>query len=128
MNVDVEALLSTWLPTQVSGLRAVTELPAELADAVPLVRVFRIGGPDPTPGLDVATLDIEAFADARQSARTLAYQIQYALRFKLPGHVTDAGSVARVRTISGPAWRPYDNPNVRRFGALYEITTHSRQS
>jgi hypothetical protein len=129
MYVDIEPALVGWIPTVLTA-RAVTELPADLAGAITahsgVVRVVRVGGPAPVPSLDIATVEIECFAATRAAARTLAYQLRDALRYQLPGHVFIAGgSVSRVQTVSGPAWRPYDDISVRRVGALYQITTHA---
>jgi hypothetical protein len=128
MYLDIEAALVAWLPTVVT-VRAVTELPADLDAAIAasggVARINRLGGPDPTPSLSLDTVDVESFAATRAAARALALEVQYALRFSLAGHLTGGGSISRVQTVSGPAWRPYDDTNVRRFGALYQITTHS---
>lgn len=124
MYVDPELLLIDWLPTVVT-CQAATDLPADLASQVPFVRITRIGGPDTDPGLDHPTVDVECFHSTRQQARDLAASVQYQLRFTLPGHQGTGGWVSRVSTVNGPAWRPYDDLTVRRYGATYQISTHS---
>jgi hypothetical protein len=123
---DVETLLTGWFPTVLSGVRAVTELPADLAGNVPLLRITVLGGDEPVPTLDRVTVDLEAFHATRAEASALAGDARRLLRFMLPGHVTSTGSVvAKVATSARPAWRPYDDVAVRRVGALYQLTVHT---
>jgi hypothetical protein len=42
----------------------------------------------------------------------------------LRGVTTDAAVFTSARTISAPAWRPYENPSLRRFGATFEVFCH----
>jgi hypothetical protein len=124
VNVDVERALCGWLTASLSA-RCVTELPADLADVVPLLQVGRLGGVDPVPGIDDATVDVTAFADTYANASALAYRAWTALRLQLPGTSVPGGTVLRVRTLSAPTFHPYDNPAVRRFGSTFVITTQS---
>lgn len=124
VNVDVERALCGWLSGTLAA-RCVTELPADLAEVLPLIQVGRIGGVDPYPGIDDATVDVTAFAGTYADASTLAYRAWTALRLQLPGTSVPGGTVLRVRTLSAPAFHPYDNPAVRRFGSSFVVTTHS---
>jgi hypothetical protein len=126
LYVDIEAALVTWLKTALGGTRCVTELPADLGTVVPLVEIGRIGGTDPTISIDRANVDITCFAATRADARALAYQVWGVLRTNLIGTSLGGGVVLRVDTASAPAWHPYDDPAVRRFGATYQITTQTR--
>ena len=122
---DVERLLVTYLGDALA-VRVVTDLPANLQQVLPLVQVARIGGADDVV-LDAARVDVDVFATGRGAAVELAERCRGALRFGLAGQVVDGVTVYRVRTGEGPAWRPYeDTAGVRRFGAVYEITTHYR--
>jgi hypothetical protein len=132
MLLDPELAIVTWLQAQLGpGVRCVTELPAELAAACPLVSVETFGGDDPEPVVDRAVLDVTAYAAgqdvARGQARSLALQVKELLRFHLPGSVVTGGSVSKVEPASGIQWQPYDNTTVRRFHASYRVvfTTHS---
>ena len=118
----VEALLIGWLPSQVTA-RALTDLPATLATDVPVVQIVRIGGPsdDNDPTLVAATVSVDCFAADRISATVLAQQVDDAFRKALPGTLTGGASVTKVRTLTGPSWRPWDDLAVRRFGATYQI-------
>ena len=118
----VEALLVGWLPSQVTA-RALTDLPADLAEQVPVVQVVRIGGPsdDNNPNFQAATVSVDCFAVDRISATLLAQQVDDALRKALPGTTTGGAVVTKVRTLTGPSWRPWNDVAVRRSGSTYQI-------
>lgn len=123
-NVDIESVLVGWLKTA-TGARCVTELPANLADVLPIIEVARIGGADDTITLDAATVDVVCYSGNRINARALAYRVNGLLRTTAAGAAVTGGVILHVRTISGPQWLPYDDLNVRRFGATYQITSQS---
>lgn len=118
---DVERLLVAFLPGQLGGVRVLTELPANLADVLPVVAVLRLGGTDASVAFDVATVDVDVYAASRAAASALAEQVRRALRFALP----HTAGVRHVQTLSAPAWRPYDNTALRRFGATYQLTVQA---
>lgn len=117
-----ELLLIGWLPGQVTA-RVATDVPSDLADEVPFVQVARIGGPDDDNDytLDKPTVSVDCFAADRPSASTLGLQVHKALRKALPGVTTGGAVVTAVLTVSGMAWRPWDDVTVRRFGATYQL-------
>jgi hypothetical protein len=123
--VSAEGFIRDWLAAQFAPTRVVTELPANLADVVPLLQVTRFGGQDDFITLDAANIDIDAFAVGRDAARTLAEQARTAVRLHLPGYASGGAAVQSVTTISAPRWVPYDNTSLRRFVASYRITIHS---
>lgn len=125
MYIDVEAVLVTWLAGNL-GVRCVTELPANLQDVLPVVRVVRVGGTDRVPSLDRAVVDVDFYDADRPAAILLARRGHAALRFELPGSRVAGGVVSMVGTVSAPSWRPYDDTALRRFGGSYEITLHSQ--
>lgn len=119
----VERLLVDFLVTAV-GVRVCTELPADLADVLPLIQVVRVGGPslDDDPYVEAATVSVDCFDVTRADATDLAMQADLALRRLLPGARVLGASVGKVRTLTGPSWRPWDDTtNVRRFGATYQV-------
>lgn len=124
MYADVELLLGTWITTQ-TGIRCLNVLPADLIGDVPLVQVVRYGGADDNLTLDEAAVDIDCYTTDRTASFQLAEQVRSAVRLRLPGYHTAAGTVADVQTVVGPSWRPYDNTNVCRVGASYRVTVHS---
>lgn len=121
--VDAERILVTWLGAQCS-CRVVTELPADLEKRVPLIQIERTGGSDTRPGLDFVALEVDAYGPDRGSAYALAESARYALRFELPGQQINGAVFTEVQTVAAPAYRPYDNTGLRRFGASYRLVLH----
>lgn len=140
MAADVEKLLTDWLPGQITGggVRVVTELPDDLETPgnLPIVQVEEAGGTgEIVPTLDVCDVDIDVYAGpsggepARKVARDLAEQIRAAV-VSLPrqGPIADDNltSVSKVVTLRKPTRMPYDDSEIRRFGASYRLILHSR--
>lgn len=121
--VDVERLLVQWLGSQLN-CRVVTDLPADLEKRIPLLQIQRIGGADLRPGLDSVGLDVDAYGPDRESTAALAEQVRHALRFVLPGTEIEGAVFTRVDTTEAPSFRPYDNTDLRRFGATYRLIVH----
>lgn len=111
-----------------TGARCVTDLPANLADVLPVIQVERFGGGDDTLTLDNANVDVDVYAADRAKAEALAEQVRFLMRADLPGKTVADGAavVSRVRTITGPNRLPYDNTGLVRVGAAYQVTLHSR--
>lgn len=112
-----------WLTAGLTA-RVLTDLPADLAGALPVVQIERVGGDDDGIRLDRAFVDVDAYASTRQAASELLSQARSLILSSLRGTVTDAAVFTSVRTITAPARRPYENPSVRRFGATFEIFSH----
>jgi GGDEF domain-containing protein len=123
--VSAELLVRGWLAGQFAPIRVVTELPANLADVVPVIQVTRFGGSDDVIVLDNANTDVDTYAATREAALALAEQVRTALRLHLTGVSTGGGVVTGVTTISAPRVVPYDNTSLRRVVASYRITIHS---
>ena len=122
----VEALL---IPagTTVLGVRFATDVPADLATAVPFVQLVRVGGPsdDNDRRFEQATVSVDSFAVDRVSATALAYRVDSWLR-SLPNTGTPDAVITKVQTLTGPSWRPWEDVAVRRIGASYRIHLHHR--
>jgi len=118
----VEALLIGWTADQL-GVRCLTDLPADLASAAPIVQIVRIGGPsdDSFSNFQAATVSVDCFAADRLAATTLAQQLDDAWRKVLPGAAVSGAVVGKVRTLTGASWRPWDDTAVRRVGATYQV-------
>lgn len=122
---DVEIELVAWLSAQRgSGVRVLTELPANLTDVLPVAQVQRVGGDDDTFRLDRALVDVDVYAATRTAASTLARQVRDDLVMHLRGTATAAAVFGLVTTVSAPQWRPYEDINLRRLGATYELYFH----
>lgn len=122
-SVDIEVELVAWLGAELS-VRVVTELPATLTSILPVLLVQRVGGDDDTFRLDRALVDVDAYAATRAEAAALAAGARSRLVASLPSVATENAVFGRVNTVQAPAWRPYENTNLRRIGATYEIFFH----
>lgn len=103
-------------PTSGDVARIVTELPNTLENSLPVVQVYRIGGPNDGRVLDMPTMTVHGFAASRQKAERLLYAAQAALRAKIGTVVTlDGGNavMTHLRVLGGPSWAAYANTNVR---------------
>lgn len=120
---DVEIELVAWL-TAALDVRNCTELPADLLDELPINQIQRVGGDDDGFRLDRALVSLDSFGATREAASALARQTRHELVVNLRGVKTTAAVFGGVSTVSAPAWRPYENPGLRRMGATYEIYFH----
>lgn len=123
MAADAEKILVGWLKTQTMA-RLCTELPADLSEVLPVIRVSRYGGSGSLVMLDRASVDVDCYADSRGEASALAGQVRDLLLTQFHGFTADGATVARVRTINAPGWAPYDNTSLRRFHASYMVSLH----
>ncbi|MGW2228286.1 phage tail termination protein [Streptomyces formicae] len=122
-SVDVEAELVAWLHAKLT-VRVLTDLPANLGSVLPVVQLQRIGGDDDTIRLDRAVVDLDVYAGTRQAASALMAQARSVLLSELRGVATESAVFTAARTISAPAWRPYENTSLRRVGGTYEVYSH----
>lgn len=123
--VDTEWAIATHLAAVLTPIRVVTELPAHVEDALPVVRVAGAGGPD-----DRLTarerIDVECFAATRADARDLAERARIAMH--ATSHTVVGGwLIDRVSTEAGPFWADYANDAVRRYVATYLVESRIRR-
>lgn len=123
----VDPLLIGWA-TQQLAVRCSLDTPANLADVAPLVRINVIGGPssDDWRGLIAATVAVDSFAADYEAASSLAWDVDKAFRLDLPGTVIGSAVFGKVRTLTIPGRRPWDDVAVRRYGATYQTWLTSR--
>ena len=120
--INVEPVVVAWLNSDpLVVARVVTVTPADLVGNLPLVKVEGLGGPRKL-NLGRPTVDVEAYAATRDAARLLAGQVCDSLTYRMRGVI--AGSVVTKVRVPEPDFRPYDNPNVRRFGAICQVWLH----
>lgn len=121
---DVEQMLIAWLPQQFNGVRVVTETPAGASFTTAaeggLIRVTRIGGGRQQSLLQPRVV-LDFFKPGRPEAKAFALAVAEALFWRLPGTSVGDGVVGRVTEVSGPSWAPWDDTDVRRFTAIYQI-------
>ena len=123
--LDVENALVSWLQSEVSPAKVVTETSNALTPGT--YRVSRIGGRDDSVVIDRARIDIEFFGATRNAARKGAEVARSLVLTALPGQtLTDddaaTGFVVGTETETAPAVVPYGNTNLRR--ALTTVRVH----
>jgi hypothetical protein len=124
-SVDIEVELIAWLQERApDGIVVRDELDNELLGELPTWQVQRVAGDDDGVRLDRALVDVDVYAGDRGTAAAQAAQIRGWLLTELRGSATAAAVFGRVRTVSAPSWRPYENVGLRRCGATYEIFFH----
>lgn len=124
MFPDIELVLVTYLQAQNLG-RVVTELPADLKNAAPVIQVARVTGGDDSFRLDGPVVDIDTFATTRAASWALSQQILTLLKTDLRGKVVANAVVTKAATIAGPRWLAFDDTNVRRYSASYQLFAHT---
>lgn len=118
----VDPLLIGWATAQL-GVRCVLDTPADLVGAVPLVQINTTGGPtsDDWRGLLAATVSVDSFDADFAGASSLAWTVDKAFRLNLPGADYEGAVFGKVRTLSMPSRRPWNDISVRRYGATYQV-------
>jgi hypothetical protein len=121
LQIDCELWVRGLLSDAFAGVaRVATETPANLADVLPVITVLRIGGRDDGVVVDSPVFDIQCFAATRAAAYQYGYQVGAVLR-GARGTIRGDVTLVDVETVSGPSSVPYDNPNVRRVVATYQL-------
>lgn len=121
---DVEKVLVTAGEDYFAGSLWSTETPAGAAftsaSANGLVRVVRVGG-NRRYALDRPRVVLDCFKPTRPAAKQFALAVADWLFYVLPGTTVEAATVTKVIEVSGPSWAPWDNTDVRRFVATYQV-------
>jgi hypothetical protein len=124
-SVDVEVEVIGWLQEQLGPDVVVRdELDNALLNELPTVQVERAAGDDDGFRVDRALVDVDVYAATRSQAATVAATVRGLLLTRLRGSTTANAVVGMVRTVSAPSWRPYEDLNLRRYGATYEVFFH----
>lgn len=124
--VDAELLIVAFLKATFPDARVCTELPADLATQLPVIRVERIGGGDTGRSIDTPSLDVDCFAATRTAANTLGGQVRTAFTKTAIGY-TALGATIAAAAVSTVGWRPYTNLNVRCVGMTVAPALHNHQ-
>ncbi|WP_097964599.1 hypothetical protein [Streptomyces sp. or20] len=115
---DIESVLAPWLE-QTTGVFSAAETPADLENALPMIRVERGGGPDGRFSFHPRVY-VDVFAATADEARTLSTSVRDALVF-LRGPVNGA-VIREVRCDAGPSRQPWANEAIHRRGATYTVS------
>jgi hypothetical protein len=123
---NIEILLRTWALPMFTGVRIVSEKPADLESALPVLQIARGGGDDPRTFMctDRVVVDVDAWEASRTAASDLAEDARLHFRHDLPNSVIDGFVVTWVTTQVAPRWQPDPNPRVWRYTSTYEIGIH----
>jgi hypothetical protein len=114
---DVLTLLVAHYTGYLGDGHAGVETPADLAGALPFVRVSVVGGS--SDQLNGSTsVDIDVFAASYATGEPLAANI----REDITGPPPAIRQLDRVECESAPQELPWGDGDVRRFGATYRIT------
>lgn len=100
--------------------RVCTELPNNLAGALPVLQVFRTGGPDDSYALDIATMTVHAYAGSQQAANVLLGAARTVIR-EAVGVVVSGAVLTRARKLGGPSWASYENTAVRHAVSIFQL-------
>ncbi|MDG3012376.1 hypothetical protein G4X40_19740 [Rhodococcus sp. D2-41] len=125
MFIDTEQLLVAYLqpiaPNQVS-----VEMPN--TPPLPFILVSRVAGGDDRE-TDLGIADVHVFHNSRDQARQTARQMHnliQQLTAKTPVTILDGGPtvhIDRIITIHGPAWVDWQDENLKRYVARYEVAS-----
>lgn len=112
LAVDVTGWLIDRLTTALSGVGVDTETPDDLADAIPFVRVERVGGVDDNFILDNPRMVYDCWAANLRAANELAYTVRVALD-QMRGLSTAGATLTLSRKNGGPSAAVSGNPNLK---------------
>lgn len=130
---DVEVALLDWLDQYVAASPLVsgittydaakryvdTQTPSNLQDVLPFFRLSLVTGSD-NGVTDYSVVDLDVFADSRDAAYALSEDI----RSRLTGRSHRIGTfrLDRVLTEEKPRRLPWEDTNIRRYGATYRVS------
>jgi hypothetical protein len=121
--MSIEAQLIAWLPSQLPGVRFLTETPADLQTVVPVVRVVRTGGvaDENAARFAAPVVTFECYANGYGAAADLADRLDAAILTKLRGQTLAGSVVTKARQVSGPTHAPYPDTLLREFVTAHEL-------
>lgn len=122
--ISAGLVVITWLNSV--GHTAASRTDIGLQGVLPFVRVVQLGG-QRTLTLGKPTVDVEYFAATELAALTGMGTVDDLLNYQLPGTVVAGAVVQGVRSVALPSSRPYENQNVWRYGATYQLLMHDLQ-
>jgi hypothetical protein len=122
---DIEQLLTAFYKAE-TGKRAVTELPSDLEQIVPVIQVARIASPA-RYRLDRPLIDVSVWTlkGQRAACSALAQQVLDLTVRDLVGLRRPAGVVTAAAVDVAPYWLPDPNPNLCRYLATYRLAAHT---
>lgn len=119
---SIEAALVSWCNERKLSAPASAETWKDFSP--PLIVIERVGGGHDGYRVHDAVIDIDAFADNRLGAESLAWEADSALH-DIVGITHRGLVVTRVNVTGAPRSQNYGNENIRRFTATYRLTYHA---
>ncbi|MFE0470469.1 hypothetical protein ACFW2V_02485 [Streptomyces sp. NPDC058947] len=123
--VDIEAELIPRAQARWPDAVARDELDNNLLNELPTIQINQIPAGD-DDGIKLARMlvDIDTYHRTRTEAFTLAREVHRWVTGELRGSSSSTLVISRTAAITLPAVRPYENTNLCRVGATYEIFCH----
>lgn len=133
---NLKALIRDWLKTdlntgvaEANRIRVENRLPknSQYVNRLVVVQAAPTSPGDVQITLDVADLDVDAFAGSDDLACELAEMAREALRIRLPltTFQPSGAFIKRVSTLVRPDWAPWDDASrIERYTASYRIHSH----
>lgn len=123
----VRQLLLTQFTADLPGDdRIGTDTPGDWTGRLPFVQVRNLGGTRAF-NLHRPRLAITTWAADAGTAEDLAGRIDDFFVYRTP-LLVGLISVGLSGTTQSPAWQPYDNPAVTRYGGVYRLSMHETQA
>lgn len=119
MYADVETLLVAYLAAIPGVTGTSVDLPQNIRTRLPFIQVNRVGGSD-NYITDTATVDVDTFHNTRSEASALS-RVVHAAMMKLRHTSVNGVLVDSVETVTGPQWISYEDENLQRYVATYQI-------
>jgi hypothetical protein len=120
MAVDALAWTIKYLDANLPGVLVTAELPADVDDRLPAIRVRRSGGGDDGVAIDSPVMVIDVYAGTQAFAQAVAANAGMAL-LAGRGAVLNGGTLLRATKVAGPIYAHDPNPNLRRAVVTYEL-------
>lgn len=122
---DIEQLLVAFYKAE-TGKRAVTDLPGNVEEIVPVIQVSRVPS---SAGyrLDRPKVDVNVWTlkSQRSACSTLAQDVLDLTVLTLAGPRRAQGVVTYASVDTAPYWVPDPNPNLCRYLATYQLAAHT---
>jgi len=123
--VDIELELITRGAARFPDVVVRDELDNNLLNELPTIRVQQVpAGSDDGLRLARCIVDVDVFAATRTDAITLGREVHAWLTGELPGSAGGTAVFGRVRALTLPGPRDYENTALRRVGGTYEVFCH----
>lgn len=121
---DIEDELAVFVTRELGFVAgSIVDVTTEAKAVAGVVRITHFGGPRDRVN-DFARVEIEAFSGTRKKSREMLEAVHDRL---LPGTRLVSAIIDDVRTDASPHRAPWDNNNVRRFSATYQITVRTQK-